>query len=624
MFVVTLLLSITGCAHGQIIESSVPQQPRVTGPLPTHPRLILTPQVKNRVAELIQMDAWAKAFFEKIRLAADAMLDQPVIERKLVGKARFRMLDTSRKALQNIVVMGMAYTFAPNERLGQRLIDEMIAIANFEDWHPSHFLDTAEMSMAMALGYDWLYNDMTEQQRQIIRDGIIKHGLEAGMKHDGGKFAAYNWNQVRYGGLTAGALAVFEDTPELAQAILQQAHQYYRLALDSYKGGVYPEGPNYWKYGTSYSCLMSECLQTALGDDWGIRNTPGFSESFDFVIQMVTPTDQLYNFADSGMRSGALPYHMWASRVYGRPDFTVLSQRSFGPQLEKIDIQKFHTHPLALLWYQPVADQHAAMPTTYYVGKGEKVHVAAMRSSWDDDASFIGLKGGMLAVNHGHMDIGSFLIEAHGVRWASDLGMERAIYQRNDSWKTTPGSHRWTFFRTNNFSHNTLTLGKHLQTFTGINPIIADKHDAFGKFTVMDITNAYHGHAQNIQRGIALLPDRSMLVQDDYQGIDPTLDLHWNMMTQASITLSPDGKHAQLKHDKQTMSLSIVQPAEARFSITDATPPTQSEHQNKNFQRLMINLPAPVSDGSITVQFVCGSTKTHHAILCKPLMQWCH
>ena len=115
-----------------------------------------------------------------------------------------------------------------------------------------------------------------------------------------------------------------------------------------------------------------------------------------------------------------------------------------------------------------------------------------------------------------------------------------------------------------------------------------------------------------------------MLVQDDYQGIDPTLDLHWNMMTQASITLSPDGKHAQLKHDKQTMSLSIVQPAEARFSITDATPPTQSEHQNKNFQRLMINLPAPVSDGSITVQFVCGSTKTHHAILCKPLMQWCH
>ena len=30
----------------------------------------------------------------------------------------------------------------------------MLAIAQFADWNPSHFLDVAEMTMGMAIGYD--------------------------------------------------------------------------------------------------------------------------------------------------------------------------------------------------------------------------------------------------------------------------------------------------------------------------------------------------------------------------------------------------------------------------------------------------------------------------------------
>ena len=40
------------------------------------------------------------------------------------------------------------------------------------------------------------------------------------------------------------------------------------------------------------------------------------------------------------------------------------------------------------------------------------------------DASFLGVKGGMPKYNHGHMDVGSFVFDADGVRWAEDLGSQ--------------------------------------------------------------------------------------------------------------------------------------------------------------------------------------------------------
>ncbi len=45
------------------------------------------------------------------------------------------------------------------------------------------------------------------------------------------------------------------------------------------------------------------------------------------------------------------------------------------------------------------------------------------RTSWTDpDAMYLAAKGGRADLNHGHMDAGSFVFEADGVRWAIDLG----------------------------------------------------------------------------------------------------------------------------------------------------------------------------------------------------------
>jgi hypothetical protein len=292
--------------------------------------------------------------------------------------------------------------------------------------------------------------------------------------------------------------------------------------------------------------------------------------------------------------------------------------------IAKVDTHSFRLIPLALLWYKPLDQFKASAPSTCYVGRGDAVQIAMLRSSWQDrNASFIGIKGGQVRVNHGHMDIGSFIIESDGVRWAEDLGAEREIYDRNDGWSTTQNSKRWTYFRVNNFSHNTLTLGGKIQNVTGNNPVITNNQTDAMQCAILDMSNAYEGQAATVQRGIALLADKSMLVQDQYSGMDAANNFVWTMMTKARINVSDDGRHAKLQYGGKTLQVAITSPGKASFVIRDANPPTPVENQNKDYQRLCIDIPAPVTDGTLAVQFIPGSLKQVQPHQIKPLDQWC-
>ncbi len=103
------------------------------------------------------------------------MLDEPVVERTLVGP---RLLTQSRAALHRISTLAGLFLIDGDPRVLARAKAEMRAVAAFSDWNPSHFLDVAELTAAMALGYDWLYSDLTADERELFRAAIITKGLE--------------------------------------------------------------------------------------------------------------------------------------------------------------------------------------------------------------------------------------------------------------------------------------------------------------------------------------------------------------------------------------------------------------------------------------------------------------
>ena len=132
---------------------------------------------------------------------------------------------------------------------------------------------------------------------------------------------------------------------------------------------------------------------------------------------------------------------------------------------------------MVLFWMNEPSDESVEpqMPLVWQ-SEGE-TPIAVMRSSWTDpNATYVGFKGGKPGASHGQMDIGSFVLDADGVRWAVDLGSEgyNGIESRGmNLWGREQNSDRWTIFRLNNFGHNTLVIDGKLQNAKANGEMIA-------------------------------------------------------------------------------------------------------------------------------------------------------
>ena len=260
-----------------------------------HPRLLAAPEQWQQLRQRLTMEPDLAAYHQALMGAARELLPQPVLRYQKTGR---RLLHVSREAVHRVLLLAYAWQITGEDSFARRAEAEMLAVAAFPDWNPSHFLDVGEATTALALGYDWLFDALTPATRTKIRQAIDQHGLRPGLeaKPKGWWTSENNWNQVCLGGLTLGALAIAEDDPVAAEAILARARSGITHGLAPYApDGVYPEGPSYWAYGTSYQVLMIAALGSALGTDWGLSAAPGFLASAGAYLQTTGPSGRHYN-----------------------------------------------------------------------------------------------------------------------------------------------------------------------------------------------------------------------------------------------------------------------------------------------------------------------------------------
>ena len=269
------------------------------------PRLILTPSIEKNLKNKIKTNPLVKNYYAAIKLNADKILSQPFLERKLEGR---RLLGVSREMLYRMTILSMVYRIERDPVVLKRINDELIAVCGFSDWNPSHFLDVAEMSLAVAIAVDWTGNDLPKTTVELAKNVLIEKGINAsfaGDKDPGWLAGTNNWNQVCNGGMIAAAIVIAEKDPELAAKTISRSLEGMPQALKQYApDGVYPEGATYWGYGTSFSVTTSSLLETAFGTDFGIAAYPSFLKSADFRLEMVAPSGMYFNFADCGDSAG--------------------------------------------------------------------------------------------------------------------------------------------------------------------------------------------------------------------------------------------------------------------------------------------------------------------------------
>ena len=540
---------------------------------PGHPRLFALDSDIQRARGLVASDPKAREWHGYLRDRAHELLGQPPLAYHFEGA---HMLEVSRAALRRIATLGLIYRLDGDRACADRAIRELIAICNFPNWNPAHFLDTAEMTNAAAVGYDWLYGLLTPEQRTLVKQAIVDKGLMPGFElydiNGGWVRYTHNWNQVCNGGLGVGALAIADEEPRLSASILNSARKSLPTSLDGFRpDGGWAEGPGYWRYATEYTVYFLAALESALGADLGLSDSPGLDRTGDFRVYCAGPTYVDFNFADGSEGVRRAGHTFWLARRYQKPLYAWYERQIPAPP-----------DPWALLWYTPEGTRPRDLPLDKWF---RGVNVAFFRSAWDDpNAVFVGFKNGQNPVNHGHLDLGTFVLDASGERWACDLGADN--YDLPGYFDAKPGGRRWTYYRTRTEGHNTLTLNGNNQALPCEAPIIAFYSTPERAFAVADLSSAYP-MSKRVWRGVALLERKHVLVQDEIETGAP-VDLVWAMHTRANVRV--DGQSAVLTREGKTLSMRILLPADARFATASADPgPPQA--RNEGVTKLVIRLP---------------------------------
>jgi hypothetical protein len=546
----------------------------------SHPRLMLKDKELECLKELYTEDKVLQKCVKDVLEEADDCVGKSMLTYRKIGP---RLLHVSRECLHRIYALGLAYRWTGEEKYAVKAVENMLTVCVFKDWNPSHFLDTAEMSHAVGLGYDWLYCYMDVGTREKIKASLIRNGLEPGLtayKKSWWVRSEHNWNQVCNGGLIVGSLAIAESNPQYAEQIVTSAIRSLPLAIKSYgPDGAWGEGPGYWSYATHYTAYGLAALQSALGNNFSLLQIEGLAEAGDFPIYTAGPTGYYLNLADVGTKSSkrTLPCLFWLARTYDKP---------FYADDERAMLVKRSASPQHVIWYMP--EPGGKLPVRdldrYFRGP---VEVAVFRSAWNDpEALWVGVKAGYNQVNHGHLDLGNFELDALGVRWVRDLGSDN--YNLPGYWDGKRGGRRWNYYRLNSKSHSVPLLGGENQDPMATSKFIKFESKKSSAFAMIDLTSAYENFAKKVTRGIAMMDDReAVLVQDEFE-IEKPCELIWAMTTDAEISLKKDWI-ARLTIDGKELVAKVLSPCHVPFTVESAEqkPP---EKTNKGVKRLILRL----------------------------------
>lgn len=520
----------------------------------------------------------------------------PMLERKLEG---LRLLGVSREFIRRSLQWAFAYRVTGESIYLNRVRQEMLNISSFSDWHPEHYLDVAEMTTGLAISYSWLFNDLTAEDRSMVRRAIVDKGIGQAQHGHSTFKSKNNWNQVCSGGMALGALAVQDDQPSLAADLLSAAKRSVHIGLDAYcPDGIYPEGPGYWDYGTSYSVLLIAALRTAKEADWGILEAPGFKRSAEFYAHAIGPSGKAFNFSDGGEGPGFPCAIVYLARELEQPALLASMRQMIRAKPGISD----RFSPLSALWW-PI-ETAGKLSSTAFSGQGDQP-VAIWRSSWSDtNALWFAIKAGGAAHNHAHMDAGSFVLDLDGVRWAKDLGMQdyNSLESRGiDLWNMKQNSTRWQVFRLSAQAHNTLTLNGQPHNATGMASLqMVDEWEA-----LIDLTPAMiPGTVRQATRRVRFMDD-AMLIRDEILGAQAETSIRWAMNTEAEahidgnlVSLTQKGKRLAIQFDGIGMQLDVL----------DISAPRRGyDVPNPNVRQLTVT-GKPTADGSwrLTTRFFRG------------------
>ncbi|ACT14962.1 MULTISPECIES: DUF4962 domain-containing protein [Pectobacterium] len=573
-----------------------------------HPRLLMTGEDIKIIQEQVKSDEEMKKLVDEVIRRAEGSLNEPVIHYKLTGNdASPSLLDTSRKAIKIILDNAFSWKITGDARFAKKAKETVLAVSDFPDWNAqSRFLDAGEMMFAVAIGYDWLYDQFSAEEEKQIREALLEKGINWGLKAYADKdpaapslgfpWWATNWNEVCNGGVLAAVLATAEHYPERTLTLLNNIIPSLKMGLDAYKpDGASAEGPIYWSYGMTYRIIAQEMLRSAFGQDYGLSSDTVLEKTpwYRFAIEGFSGDG--FNYGDAVEDQGYTPAYAWFGNRY-KQDLIINAARG---QMQKAltrsaagkvwgEFDRFL--PLFALWYPQAVSVSGATTQDNFLFHGPSALFIYKKQFSDGGNVWLGIKSGDNKANHAHQDLGSFVLEYDGVRWANDLGKD---------YYNLPGyfdnSVRPSYFRVSALSHNTLTFDGDNQDPNGVATLIWDEKQSTAR---LELTHAYPDVAENILREYRL-DGKAITISDAIQGTYNPKIYRWAMVTTAEITIK--GNTALLTKEGRTINV-IKDDDSAEFRVLSTKPADNRQKDNVGTSMLAVQKEIPAkSDYRINV-----------------------
>ena len=558
--------------------------------LPPHPRLFLQQGEEASLLRNIRADERWEKVHEAILAESEVIVAQPYPEFKLNVRKEMHLIGC--ETVRRMMFLAYSWRMTGQERFLLKAEGLARAICYLRNWNPYHFLDVAEINMAAVIAYDWLYDALPEDLRTSLMESIRDKALITSETGGAGNPAynlrwmdmTNNWSQICHGSLAIGAIAVHESDPELCDRIIARSQTKIRIPMEAeyVPDGAYSQGIGYWGYGTMLNVMFLDAMEANFGPESvaALKAVPGFMQTGKYFSELLTNTQQSFSFSDNST-SDNLPEHciFWFYKQTGDPTLLYHQQALLDRWTEDPSFVRgsYARHdPLMLVWgagtgERPCADFSTARQPEelFYIVRGLNP-ICTMRSGWTRDDIWLGFKAGNPSCAHGHMDVGEFMLEWGGIRWAEDLGSDSygafAELKKGSLFNMKPDALRWNeLLRYNNFSHNTLTIGGAFQNLETKAEFTDFSTDPENMFAVADLDKTYAGALESARRRVSLFGGTQIVVEDTLTARSfNDAAVVWNMTTRAEgfsfdkktgvITLCSTDSEGELR----TMQLKIT------------------------------------------------------------------
>lgn len=584
----------------------------------SHPRIMVANEGEfATIRSNVGKDAASARLQKDVLNSANYQLTLPVVSYDLQDPSS--TLTTPKTLVDRAYTLTMAWRLTSDAKYMESLWKNLDAASRFPDWNPKNFLQTAEIANAFAVAYDWGYSYWTDARRTTLRNAMLTKAIRPAIPMyespqdypDSWVPATHNRNVVGNSGVGLASLAIAsEDTSGDAQRALGYAVESIKNGLTGYLAdGSYAEGPMYWEYATDYAVTFLNALKTATGSTQGLDGIGGIARSGTFIRDLMTPSGDIFTFADSD------------TAVFPALGFSGLARLTGDSSLEAMAAGMETSRKAAqrLVWRNPavpvLAPEQQSRPRVANYPDGG---VATVRGDTTDvRAPFAALRyGGDPTVGHRHVDAGDVMVSVGGVTWAEQLGLDRASYDARGNGGAV--SARWNYYRNRLEGHNTLTLDRDSTNDFRDAPggsLSSSGTGAAGSFAVADLSAAQGAAAGTWRRGVRVLPTSQQVVLQDEFTAPAGATARWGLHTSAQVEITQSGRSAVLYKDGQRLLVELSASSGIRLRATPAVPsaisPRPEQEENTAVTKLVVDVPGGSSQTvAVTMTLLAPSATT--------------